>query len=374
MNVGFYIHGVPRGLDVWGTEQDRDYIKCFYSSTYTEEVRFVVEVIPSRRKSFYTYIVGKNVLGSEGRSGSFFAMTISFERAFCTDVYNLFHLFKIIFEKLIVGTLLTNQNGSYRYISGTFDGKEKELNAIKAELLRELNQFIDDFEAIDGSFAASPSQVVLFNNLDVDSPSFYETLKRTLKVYVSPEYQTKDEYIAKLKKKVEIENSNNQQLSEELKTIKAQLSSSNNSASQLKSENKNLKNRCNILEGQVANMSATNIQLAKEKDEMKNMVTILEGQVAEDKTTNIQLSNEIKELKNKKPRLSIFGNSTEQINELKEKIAILEEKNKELTIKDNRTQEEIDWYKQNIKKNHNASSNVKHTNKNRQTNKKKSHR
>lgn len=367
MDVGFYIHGVPRGQNIWGTEQDRDYIKCFYSSAYTEGVRFVVEVIPSRRKSFYTYIVGKNVLGFDGRCGSFFAMTISFEDVFCTDIDNLYRLFRIVFERLICGTLLSNQGGSYRYISGTFDGKAKELNAARTELLHNLNSFNDDFEDIDGSFASAPSQVVLFNNLDVDSPSFYETLKRTLKVYVSPEYPTKDEYIANLKRKVVIENSNNQQLSEELKTIKAQLSSSNNSANQLKSENKNLKNRCNILEGQVANMSATNIQLAKEKDEMKNMVTTLEDQLAEKKATNIQLSNEIKKLKNKKPRLTIFGNSTEQIKDLNDKIANLEDsKTKLIEEYENKIKELTIKYKQDLNTNHNASSNVKYKNRNRQ--------
>ena len=63
MKANFYIHGVPKGQEIWGSEQDRNYIKSFYSATCNEKVRFVVEIIPAKKKTYYTYIREKNVFG-----------------------------------------------------------------------------------------------------------------------------------------------------------------------------------------------------------------------------------------------------------------------------------------------------------------------
>ena len=139
MKTNFYIHGVLKGQEIWGSEQDRDYIKSIYSApnNRNEQVRFVVEIIPTKKKTYYTYIREKTVFGAENREGSYFGMTVSFDGVYCTDNESLFTLFDTIFNKRIIGTLLQNQNGNFRFAVASFEGKNKELESIQTEFLKQ---------------------------------------------------------------------------------------------------------------------------------------------------------------------------------------------------------------------------------------------
>lgn len=213
MNItSFYVHGVPNGQEIWGDEQDRDYLKSFYT-TYKEQTQFVVEIIPAKNRSFYSYIKGKCVSDSANREGSYFGMTVSFNGVYCTDTESLYRLFEQIFDKLIVGTILTKQNNSFRYIHSYFDGTT--LETIKKKFFQQLEAFSDDFVQIDNSYMHSQNkQVPCYNITDVDCSSFFEDLKRNLKVYVSDEYLTKDTLISFWKKQVEPEKEKNRQLTD----------------------------------------------------------------------------------------------------------------------------------------------------------------
>ncbi len=225
MKANFYIHGVPKGQEIWGSEQDRDYIKSFYSATYNEQVRFVIEIIPAKRRIFYTYIRSKNVFGAENREGSYFGMTVSFEGVYCTDNESLFTLFDTIFNKRIMGSLLQNQNGNLRFTISTFEGKNKELESIQTEFQRQLDSFAEDLDKIDNSFTGtSNGQVAHYNISDIDNSNFFAVLRKTLKIYISPEYPTRDAQIASLKKQIEPERAKSKQLSEDKAELESKLS------------------------------------------------------------------------------------------------------------------------------------------------------
>jgi hypothetical protein len=225
MKANFYIHGVPKGQDVWGSEQDRDYIKSFYSASYAESVRFVVEIIPAKKRAFYTYLRAKNVFGSENREGSYLGMTISLEGVYCTDNESLFALFDTIFNKRIIGSILQSNSGNLRFTLPAFDGKSKELESLQSEFLKQLDSFAEDLEKIDSTFTGSANgQIAYYNTSEVDSSNFFSVLKQTLKVYISPEYATKDAQIAALKKQVDPEKVKNKQLSEDNAELEVKLS------------------------------------------------------------------------------------------------------------------------------------------------------
>lgn len=253
-DVNFYVHGVPKGHDIWGIEQDRDYLKSFYTARCTDEIRLDV----LRGKSFYTYIRGKNVSGFDDRKGSYLGLTISFDSVFCTDTESLCRLFEIVFERLIVGTILNEHNGNYRYSVSTFSSKTKELEKVKSVLFRELEQFNDDFESIDNSFAALPSkQPTYYNLLDVDSPTFFSTLKRTLKICISHDYTTRDNYIASLKNQLDSVKTENNKLADENSTLKvqvAELSKLKEQIESLSAENKKLRQDNALLQGKNADL------------------------------------------------------------------------------------------------------------------------
>lgn len=226
MKANFYIHGVPKGQEIWGSEQDRNYIKSFYSATCNEKVRFIVEIIPAKKKTYYTYIREKNVFGAENREGSYFGMTVSFDGVYCTDNESLFTLFDTVFHKRIIGTLLQNQNGNFRFAVASFEGKNKELESIQTEFLKQLDSFAEDLDNIDNSFHGTlVGQIPLYNILDIDSPNFFNILRKTLKVFISPEYPTRDAQITSLRKQIEPEKAKNKQLLEDKSELESKLSS-----------------------------------------------------------------------------------------------------------------------------------------------------
>lgn len=229
MKTNFYIHGVLKGQEIWGSEQDRDYIKSIYSApnNRNEQVRFVVEIIPTKKKTYYTYIREKNVFGAENREGSYFGMTVSFDGVYCTDNESLFTLFDTVFNKRIIGTLLQNQNGNLRFAVASFEGKNKELESIQTEFLKQLDSFSEDLDNIDNSFSSTSSgQIPLYNISDIDNSSFFNVLRKTLKVFVSPEYPTRDAQIASLLKQIEPERAKNKQLLEDKGELESKLSAS----------------------------------------------------------------------------------------------------------------------------------------------------
>lgn len=262
-NVNFYIHGVPKGQDIWGIDQDRDYIKSFYAS-YSEQVKFVVEVIPAKKRSFYTYVRGKNVFGFENRDGSYFGMTISFDGVYCTDTKSLYRLFENFFEKRILGLILTKNNNGFRYSTSSFEGKSKDLENLRGEFFHQLTKFKDDLEEIDSSFVSgSNNQVVSYNIIDVDSTSFFETLKKKLRIYVSAEYLSKDNQIANLNKQIEPEKEKNKKLTEEnvelqnkIKTLSENKTKNEAELAQLRIETKKIEEERNNLKKKIVSLKS----------------------------------------------------------------------------------------------------------------------
>jgi len=270
MKVNFYIHGVPKGQDVWGSEQDRDYIKSFYSVSCAESVRFVAEIIPAKKRAFYTYLRAKNVYGSENREGSYFGMTVSFDGVYCTDNESLYALFDTVFNKRILGSILQNNNGNYRFLSPTFDAKGKELESLQSEFIKQLGSFSEDFEEIDTSFKGTANgQVAYFHTSDIDNSSFFSVLKQTLKVYISPEYPTKDAQIASLRKQVDPEKAKNKQLSEDKAELESNLAAAVEKGKRNESEIASLRSEKQKLEEENKGLRSENASLKSELERNK---------------------------------------------------------------------------------------------------------
>ncbi|MCI7729670.1 MAG: hypothetical protein MSH47_08420 [Bacteroidales bacterium] len=228
MKTNFYIHGVLKGQEIWGSELDRDYIKSFYSApnNINKQVLFVVEIIPTKKKTYCTYLRLNNIFGTENREGSYFGMTVSFDGVYCMDNESLFRLFDIVFEKRIIGTILQNQNSNFRFVVASFEEKNKELETIQSDFLNQLKQFENEFEKIDSTSVETDKKIPLYNISDIDNSSFFNVLRKTHKVYISPEYSTKDDQIASLCKQIEPEKAKNKQLLEDKGELELKLSAS----------------------------------------------------------------------------------------------------------------------------------------------------
>jgi regulator of replication initiation timing len=139
--------------------------------------------------------------------------------------------------------------------------------------LKQLDSFAEDLEKIDSTFTgAANSQLAYYHTSEVDSSNFFAVLKQTLKVYISPEYATKDAQIASLKKQVDPEKAKNKQLSEDNAQLEERLSvatekgkrndseiaSLRSDKQKLEEENKSLRNENSSLKSELERNKAKN--------------------------------------------------------------------------------------------------------------------
>lgn len=198
----FVFHGVPQGHDSWGTSGDRYYESFYGIEDFCKGAKtaLVVEV----RKdtigfcAYYTYVRPQNVVAQGGRTGSYFGMSLKIEGQYCTDVYSLFQLFDKIYEEKIVGSIIERTGNAEKYLVASFSDAETTLKAIAQLADNQVrNNFASDFEDIDATFTKQNATISVYCNLDdVNSEAFFNTTRVYGKVFVSPEYPSKDAIIA----------------------------------------------------------------------------------------------------------------------------------------------------------------------------------
>lgn len=196
-------HGAPQGFDFWG-KSDGGYYESFYSSIDYKGVKTAL-IVEIRKDtigfcSYYTYVRPRNVVAKNGRSGSYFGMSLKIQGQYCTDVYSLYQLFDKIYEEKILGTILTRIGDAENYLVASFSDAKSSLKVI-AQLADNLvkSNFASDFEDIDKSFTKQYASTSVYCNLDdVNSEAFFNTTKVYGKVFVSPEYSSKDAIISTL--------------------------------------------------------------------------------------------------------------------------------------------------------------------------------
>ncbi len=197
MTTEFVLHGVPQGHDTWGTHGD-NYYDTFYSDKEIYKGAKTILVVEIRKKngiwcSYYTYIKPQNVIAAEGRTGSYFGMTLCFEEFYCTDVYSLYRLFDEIYDKKIFGKVIEKSGASDKYIIKSFNEEDSFLRGVSQIVSSNIrDNFSGDIEKIASSVIKDKATVACYYNLDdVDSQSFFSATKRFGKILISREYPSK---------------------------------------------------------------------------------------------------------------------------------------------------------------------------------------
>lgn len=198
----FVFHGVPQGHDSWGASGDR-YFESFYGIGDFCKGAKTVLIVEIRKDvtgfcSYYTYVRPQNVVAQGGRTGSYFGMSFKIEGQYCTDVYSLFQLFDKIYEEKILGSIIERTGNTEQYLIASFSDAGATLKTIAQLADNQVkNNFASDFDDIDASFTKQHATMSVYCNLDdVNSEAFFNTTRVYGKVFVSPEYASKDSIIA----------------------------------------------------------------------------------------------------------------------------------------------------------------------------------
>ena len=240
MNYNFYVHGVPYGQDIWGDGNDREVVKSYYNGDQNEQVRFVIDILPSKGKVFYSYLIAHNVFDNGSRPGSYFAMTLAVEGHFCKDTSNLYDLFDQVFNKYC-NKILTSQSSSFKYKIRSFADISKDLEEMEAIVYKTLaNSFSNDFELINLTQIKGNNGSIQYNIKDVDSPTFFDSFRRYLKVIITLDYPTRDQIIDNINKQINPLKEQNKQLSSELSKLHSICSDTKAKLTDLEKRNGNL--------------------------------------------------------------------------------------------------------------------------------------
>lgn len=249
-----YVHGTPRGLKIWGSEKNHDYINRFYNHDAVAKDKAVLQIDVCAGYSFYTYIRRQNVFDVEGRPEAFFALTVSFKNAYCTNVYKLYQLFDTVYNKICVGAILNQSKNGEGYIVADFkdarSGSKVTVDVFNAAFSQKVAELIEPALAPITFGDTFNSTKKTFSLKEVDSPLFIEYCKKySIEVLpnLDPSAIAYDNAVTELK---------------QIKVQKAALSTTNN---QLQSEVDSLKKENNSLVLQLNESTASAEKKYKEK-------------------------------------------------------------------------------------------------------------
>lgn len=152
MKVDVYIHGVPRGQRIWKSDTcDDQIITQFYGANADEQTKYLVEVRKSGNDSYcyYSMLKYKNVSAQDGRSGSYFGITIRMDMV-CTKVQALFHILDLVYNSDVLGNIIKAEGERLKFLVADFKDVESHCKRIVDKIMSILGQSVEgsDFIAI----------------------------------------------------------------------------------------------------------------------------------------------------------------------------------------------------------------------------------
>ena len=220
MDVEILVHGVPNGHDYFGLKEEQNTAGTFYISSQ-ESIKFVVEIKKNGNKPYvyYSYLRYKGVVGAEGRSGSYFGLTLRIDEYY-TDILHIYNILDIAFKRYVLGSLLTLSSETYKYITPDFKSKKEEIEQLQQGLIQLIKStcLASKFLKIDNSFINPISNAPICNIVDITDGIILSTLKKHSKVVLSPDYKSnlEKEYEKKMQ---DVENRGNSLVTERDKKI-----------------------------------------------------------------------------------------------------------------------------------------------------------
>lgn len=192
LNINLFVHGVPMGQKIWGPKGDDErFMSSFYGPKWDAPELLKVDVMTfgGTTHCYYSFVKGQNVCDSQGRAGSYFALTLRIN-AFYADVQNMYNILKAVYDKMCVGLCIQSNNGCPKYMIADFKNVDDKLKDIEKRLLNYISEFSigDDIISLSGfsTNSQAPSQSV--NLFECTNKVAIDIVKKTGKLVVSPCY------------------------------------------------------------------------------------------------------------------------------------------------------------------------------------------
>lgn len=192
MDIEIFVHGVPNGQSFWGKEEDRNYFGNFYGQSNSDVVKYLIQTRSSNGKTFcyYNYLVYQNVIGSDGREGSYFGLSIRFD-AYCKDFIGIYKILDTVFTAHVQNKILKYQNGNYKYTIADFVSASDIMGKIK-EAIWQLLQTTLTNESVCSlrGFTIGGGKLPTCNLYEATTNDVEATVKQYGMIALSPYYPT----------------------------------------------------------------------------------------------------------------------------------------------------------------------------------------
>ncbi|MCM1515897.1 MAG: hypothetical protein NC080_05710 [Paraprevotella sp.] len=225
-NIRIYIHGRPQGQDVWSArpnQSDMSYIKSFLDSRIGNDVDGALVVDTWNDRTYYTYVLRKNVYEKSLRPEAYFAITLCIADGVWCNVSWLYELLESVYRSKCQNMILKHENGSKQFLIGQFTEIELKLGDIDALIRVNLAKYRETYlKPIGGYVSTLNSQPQTYSLKEVDSPAFYEDCRQST-IVVSREYPTK---VAQLEAKLKEGDTANVKLKKQLQSASETVSAS----------------------------------------------------------------------------------------------------------------------------------------------------
>ena len=275
--VKVYFHGRPAGQDFWPAENqigsDLIYLKSFLDYKVGTKESSVMIIDQISGNSYYTYLHRRNFFEKGGRSDSYCAITVCFEKKSCQNVSILYNLLGRVHEALISNNILSKTLNEEKFLVNYYSEKSevfiKCVEVIKANLDK-----LEAYENITNIDTRNTSGT-LYSLKEVDSELFREDAKKT-KIIISPDYQPRFTNLeiqnAELKQQlVQIEQKHAKKLEEKEKAHREEIARYNNQLAEKDATISDLNNKIKEAEAKIIEQKKilNNTPIAKKWNELK---------------------------------------------------------------------------------------------------------
>ena len=312
--VRVYIHGRPQGQDIWcksPAQDDEFYLNPFLDSKIGEDMNAVLQVDMWHQNAYYSYIHRRNVVEKGNRPNAYFALTVCFERQYCTQVATLYELLETIYKQLCLNNIIEKSGDQEHFLVAQFQEKESVLVQITNIIQQNIEKYISNSsETIKSKQDTISTQIKSYSTVDVDSPQFI-TDCLAQRVLVSPSIMTKDRLPQELQQKIiAIEAQKAEVLKEKNRwQLEAEHSQEENTAltrkqKELQEQVAELQKQINFIKDEVRREYQAQIkQLQNDRSTLQSSNNNLNKQLRQERSAKTDLLNQVQDLKKRLKQL-----------------------------------------------------------------------
>lgn len=194
MDVEVFIYGTPTGNCFYGKADEKIYFDTFYNGDKANYLSVKIRRAGDGKVyCYYNYLVYQNVIGKQGRPGSFFGITLRLD-AYCMDIQNIYTMLDNVFKSFVnvKGGLLERVGNNSQYAVDDFNDTSK-LKFIEKYLIDDFSRRFNGsicFTTIDNTFTHEGGKFYTFNLYDYSDENIFQFIKETGQIRISPYYLT----------------------------------------------------------------------------------------------------------------------------------------------------------------------------------------